>query len=96
MSKDDYYVIAYKILAYLYECLKQGESLDLEYLTAENFKINPEHWDKVLERLYKWNHIEGVNVVPILGKVNKGIKITPNTSITPLGIEFLHENSMMD
>lgn len=25
MAKDDYYVIVYKILAYLYDCLKQGE-----------------------------------------------------------------------
>jgi len=96
MSKDDYYVIAYKILAYLYACLKQGESLDLEYLTAESFKINLDYWTYILEHLSKSVYIEGVTFVSILGKGNKGIKITPSTRITPLGIAFLHENNMMN
>lgn len=29
MAKDDYYVIVYKILAYLYVQLKKGESVEL-------------------------------------------------------------------
>ena len=28
MAKDDYYVIVYQILAYLYRCLKEGENVD--------------------------------------------------------------------
>ena len=95
MSKDDYHVIAYKILAYLYACLKQGENPDLEYLTAENFKINLAYWEYILEHLYKSNFIEGIKLVPILGKENKGIKITTQITITPQGIEFLQENSIM-
>lgn len=32
MAKDDYFVLAYKILAYLYECIKGKKKLDFSYL----------------------------------------------------------------
>lgn len=34
MAKDDYFVVVYKILKYLYECLKKGEkpALSPEYI----------------------------------------------------------------
>lgn len=32
MAKDDYYVIVYKIPAYLYMCLKQGKDIEPEML----------------------------------------------------------------
>lgn len=28
MAKDDYHVIVYQILAYLYQCLKKGEQVN--------------------------------------------------------------------
>ena len=35
MSKDDYHVLAYRILAYLYECLKEGIRPSMEYLSCD-------------------------------------------------------------
>ena len=35
MVKDDYHVIVYKILAYLYSCLKKGENPEKEYLLCD-------------------------------------------------------------
>lgn len=32
MSKDDYHVIVYKILIYLYECIKGKKTFSFEYL----------------------------------------------------------------
>lgn len=96
MSRDDYHVIVYKILSYLYACLKQGESIDIEYLTAENFKINIEYWYYILRHLLEYGYIEGIVLVPILGLESKGVKLTSKTTITPKGIEFLQDNSMMN
>lgn len=36
MAKDDYFVLAYRVLAYLYECLKAGERPDMKYLSFGN------------------------------------------------------------
>ena len=33
MAKDDYFVIVCKILCYLYDRLKNGKSVDLNYLS---------------------------------------------------------------
>jgi hypothetical protein len=34
MAKDDFHFIAYRILKYLYECLKKGEKPEEAFLTA--------------------------------------------------------------
>ena len=42
MAKDDYHVIVYQILAYLYQCLKKGERVEqknLEY-NCKYFQIS--------------------------------------------------------
>ena len=46
MAKDDYYVIVYKILAYLYMKLKSGETVEPEMLMydGELFNINRKYW----------------------------------------------------
>lgn len=42
MAKDDYFVIVYKILAYLYMRLKSGEEIEAEMLMYDGslFQIN--------------------------------------------------------
>ena len=46
MAKDDYHVIVYKILAYLYMQLKKGENIDPEYLMYDGplFQIDRKYW----------------------------------------------------
>lgn len=97
MAKDDYYVLAYRILAYLYECVKQGQQPDLDYLTydTKQFPVNESYWNYVLANLLQEGYIEGVYLVPILGRNDKGIKGMQDIRITPKGIEYLQENSMM-
>lgn len=95
MAKDDYFVIAYRILAYLYACLKAGEPVDIKYLKygTDDFPVNSAYWEYILRHLYDDGYIEGVALVPITGRQTKGVKLTPAVSITPAGIEYLHENS---
>lgn len=97
MAKDDYYVIVYRILAYLYACLKVGEKPNLEYLSygTETFPIGKDYWEYIMLELIQSNYIKGAVVVPILGNNIKSVKITNELSITPLGIEYLQDNSTM-
>jgi hypothetical protein len=53
MAKDDYHVIVYKILAYLYSCLKKGENPEKEYLLCDGalFNINHTYWLYIIKNL---------------------------------------------
>ena len=43
MAQNDYFVIVYQVLKYLYECLKKGEKPEACYLTASAYNI-PENY----------------------------------------------------
>lgn len=98
MAKDDFHVLAYRLLAYLYACLKSGEPPDLEYLQFNtcHFPIGEAYWNYLLENLFLEGFITGVVLVPIPGQLDKGVKIQPNIRITPSGIEYMKENSSME
>ena len=40
MAKNDYYVLVYRVLMYLYNCLKKGEDVDVSKLTLQWLGIN--------------------------------------------------------
>lgn len=46
MAKDDYHVIVYQILAYLYTCLKTDEAVDPALLQHDSkmMDINRNYW----------------------------------------------------
>ena len=94
MGRDDYHVITYRLLKYLYECLKKSKPVAREVLEADFFKIDEAYWEYILRHLYTDGYIEGVALVPILNKVGGSIKILPHIAITPKGIEYLQENSL--
>lgn len=97
MAKDDYHVLVYRLLAYLYACLKSDEQPDMDYLrfNTNHFPIGEAYWNYILENLLLEGFITGVTLVPIVGRMDKGVKIQPNIRITPAGIEYLEENSLM-
>lgn len=94
MAKDDYFVLAYRLLAYLYDCLKKEKKPDWEYMMYETkqFPISEDYFVYLFEQLCNGGYIEGVLVFPQNGYC--GIKDT-GIRITPKGIEFLQENSCM-
>jgi hypothetical protein len=94
MSKDDYYVIAYRFLKYLYDCLKQSKSPNIEVLDAEFFDIDDEYWEYIIKNLYEEGFVEGITLVPVLNRKNPLIKGLNNIRITPKGISYLFENSL--
>ena len=96
MARNDYFVIAYKILAYLYECLKDGEAPTADYLCCSNdaFQINQKYWDYIIMHLYTDGYIEGLSLINMPGG-KTGYKYQPDFNITPAGIDYLQNNSAL-
>ena len=98
MEKDDYFVLAYKLLRYLYDCLKEGWKPNRDYLQpgTKDFPIGEEYWKYLMRNLANEGMIEGVVLEPMmLGVPDPGIKIVSGPRITPRGIEYLQDNNMM-
>ena len=93
MSKDDYYVIVYRLLKYLYDCLKKSKRPDADVLAAGYFGVGNEYWEYIIRNIFTDGYVEGCALVPIMGRVGKGVKIGPNFCITPKGILYIEENS---
>ena len=67
MSSDDYFVLAYKLLAYLYTQLKAGEDVDPAMLAAEGplLKVPESYRTYILDNLQKRGMIQGVILVKV-------------------------------
>lgn len=90
MAKDDYFVVAYQLLKYLYDCLKKDKKPDSGSLNAEFFGITEGYWRYILKNLSEERYISGVIIKPLLN----GVSIrTDRIEITPKGILYLEENS---
>ena len=96
MAKDDYYVIVYQILSYLYQCLKNGEEPEEKMLGPDSalFKVNRKYWEYIMRHLLRDGYIEGLYVHDYIG----GLVISDyeNCAITPEGIGFLLDNRFIE
>lgn len=98
MAKDDYFVIAYQILAYLYNSLKKGRAVEEALLRHDSplfkVKLNERYWEYIIRNLEEDGYIRGFGsrwlddeyVITALDK----------TEITPKGIDYLCNNSLME
>lgn len=96
MAKDDYHVIIYQILAYLYQQLKRGKTIDTQMLQADGklFQINESYYIFIIESLL----LEGLITGPVVdetmaGKFVDGLEYT---QITVKGIEYLMDNAFLN
>lgn len=94
MAKDDYYVIVYRILAYLYRSLKEGEDINPNLLEPESkyLRVNRKYWQYIFERMQEQGFIDGVQFIYAFGHELIDYDLS-GCEITPLGIEYLCENS---
>ena len=97
MAANDYHVIAYQILLYLYDCLKKGIDPNEQALNAyrELHNINIRYWSRILFDLEKKGYIEYLHVIPLSNVEWKIAQIKGATSITGDGVEYLVDNSLM-
>ena len=93
MAKDDYFVIAYRILSYLYDCFQAGEKADKELFGPSALGINNGYWVNVMESLYREGYIIGVAFPSAIGGIPS--VVIQNTKITEKGIAFLEDNGKM-
>ena len=95
MVQDDYFVIVYKLLKYLYDCLKKDVRPSSEVLNAEFFGIADNYWEYIIRNLYQEGYVEGVTVTRIHGKPDYP-STQPHFNITPKGIQYIQENSAFE
>ncbi len=94
MAQNDYFVIVYRVLKYLYDCLKKGEKPEIEYLSASMYNIPENYWSYILLSLINEEYIKGIRVNHTKDGVTFGD--LQEAVITPKGIEYLFENSLIE
>lgn len=96
MAKDDYFVLVYKILAYLYTVLKEGRSPDAKMLQYDStlLGVNEPYWAYIMENLQAQGYITGLTVVAAWGGA-RSISNLERCQITPDGIAYLFENNLL-
>ncbi len=102
MAKDDFHVIVYQILAYLYQCLKKGEnvnprmlSIDSDYFKVNGQELNCRYWSSIIYHLQRLGLIEGVIFADIDNLRYPHPVKWDDCIITPAGIEYLTDNSFL-
>lgn len=92
MASDDMHVVMYKILAYLYDRLKEGEKPKRAEYNAQAMEINEAYWKAIMAELHRRRLVAGLDVTT----TSDGDFVSlGNVRITMEGVEFLMDNSMM-
>ena len=98
MARDDYHVIVYQILAYLYQCLKNGGDVDVRALQYNSPLIkakNERYWHYIIYNICDEGLITGIQFATLDGADSRIPIDMTRCQITPLGIEYLCDNSFM-
>lgn len=97
MARDDYHVIVYQILSYLYQQLKQGKDIDVSLIKHDSkyLQINRRYWRYVIINLLNEGYIKGIVVEEDI-EGNLEIYNLDQCEITPKGIEYLTDNSTIE
>lgn len=95
MAKDDMDVIIYKILRYLYDCMKAGKTPMLEDMccSCKLFNIPQSYWKYIIYELIKSGYVRGF--IYSYTKDGLVVTMTDSVSITLDGVHFLEENKRM-
>jgi hypothetical protein len=94
MQNDDYFVVVYKVLDYLYRVLKAGEDPDTDLICAAYFKVNSKYWSYIFRNLYDDGYITNVKFSNYIDEDEPTAEFDSSICITPKGIKYLFENSI--
>lgn len=96
MAKDDYDVLVFKILTYLYACLKGKAFYDSAVVENTILQgVNEPYRAYILRHMADNGLIEGYRYTHAWGNVYVSLTDLSECQITPEGITFLKENSTM-
>lgn len=95
MVKDDYYVIVFRVLKYLYKQLKMGKLPDPDMLRSdsETFHVNALYWRFILISMQEDGFIRGLKKgegEPGYDQLEDQLQ---NLQITTKGIDYLMKNT---
>lgn len=95
MTANDMEMIIYKILAYLYECMKNGVSVSMDEMCSrcKLFKIPEKYWCQIMQELISAEYIKGF--YELQTKDGVLIQCTDDARITIKGRDYLRENNGM-
>lgn len=93
MAKDDMFVIMFKILSYLYECMKTDVKPEKYKYSAAYLGVPESYWQKIILELKRHQYVRGVEVTEYMD--GKTIITLQNPYITSEGVQFLGENTMI-
>lgn len=90
MAKDDYQVIVFRILKYLYNQLKNGLPVEAEMLghDSKTCNINEPYWRYIITSMQEEGLIRGLKTEADQADCEH----LENVQITPKGIEMLSDN----
>lgn len=95
MAKDDMEVVIYKILRYLYECMKQAKVASFEdmFNVAGLAGMPQRYYGQVIEEMMRQGFVAGFQVT----KTKSGtiVHLDSDARVTLEGATFLAENSRM-
>ncbi|MBW9212979.1 MULTISPECIES: YjcQ family protein [Terrabacteria group] len=97
MAKDDYFVILYKLLVYLYACKKRQiifEEITFQEAVRKNVK-NDQYFYDILEMAQDEGLIKNVSFVNAWGGDKIILSAMNELEITANGIRYLKDNSSM-
>lgn len=92
MAQNDMHVIMYKILCYLYDCMKKDKEPDPEAFSFVSLGIPERYWSDVMHEMFRKHLVSGVIVLPCGPDVRIVMR---RPRVTMEGAEFLQENTMM-
>ena len=93
MTQNDMYVVMYKIIAYIYDCMKRGVEPDDAEWGSQALGIPESYWSTIVEELVEHRFITGVTISHFLGGQVMVSPIRPRITIE--GVAFAQENTMM-
>lgn len=92
MARDDMHVVIFKILAYIYDCMKSGKDVDKSVIGFETLGIPEPYWTQIMRELVEHGYVGGVTVRTT---TVKDVVLLSDPKVTLDGVEFLMENGMM-
>lgn len=93
MAQNDMFVVMYKLLCYLYDCMKRDEPPSPSCYSASALGIPEGYWARIIEEMVDHGFVTGF----VVSKDMSGNRVVSVSSpaVTMEGVAFAQENSMM-
>ena len=94
MAQNDFFPIVYRILAALYKNLKEDKENQKDLFNHELYDVKKKFFDYILKYIVDEEFVDTTYYKPQDNKIE--FFDLSNMQITPKGIEYLNENSVMN